>query len=202
MATTLQQLTMALEELPDHWWLVGLRGLAAVIFGILAFVWPGVTLAVLVMLFGVYAIVDGVLALFSAVHPNSKPVWLLILEGIVGIAAGFAAFLVPGVTALVLLYIIAAWAIIQGILEIGTAIRLREVIEHELMLAIAGVLSVVFGILLFVQPGAGALAVIWLIGIYAVLYGIAMLGLAWKLHSVHEHSSHAPPSASPQTSMP
>jgi uncharacterized membrane protein HdeD (DUF308 family) len=202
MATTLGQLAASIEELPGHWWLVALRGLAAIAFGILAFFWPGVTLTILVLFFCAYAIVDGVLALLSAFHPNGQPVWLLIIEGIVGVVAGFVAFTLPGLTALVLLYIIAAWAIVTGILEIVTAVSLRQVIEKEWMMGIAGALSIVFGVLLIIQPGSGALAVIWLIGIYAVLFGASMLALAWRLHGINEKLHAAPPSAFPKTTLP
>src|SRR5205823_2616287 len=161
MASALEQLTATIEELPDRWWLIGLRGVAAIAFGIVAFFWPGVTLALLVLFFGVYAIIDGVLTLFSALHPDGKPVWLLIVEGIVSIIAGFVAFSVPGLTTLVLLYIIATWAIVTGAIEICTAIRLRQVVDNEWAMALSGVLSVVFGVLLVMQPGSGVLAVVW-----------------------------------------
>jgi uncharacterized membrane protein HdeD (DUF308 family) len=203
MATALEQLTARIEALPDRWWLIALRGVAAIVFGFLAFFWPGLTLTLLVLFFGVYAIVDGVLALFSAFHPEGKPVWLLIIEGIVGIVAGFVAFSMPGLTTLVLLYIIAAWAIITGAIEIATAIRLRQVVDNEWAMGIAGALSILFGVLLVIQPGSGVLAVVWLIGIYAVLFGISLLVLAWRLHGlrerIHHHGGAAP---MPGTTMP
>jgi uncharacterized membrane protein HdeD (DUF308 family) len=186
MASAIGELASVLGELPRHWWVVALRGLAAIVFGILAFVWPGLTLTVLVLLFGAYAIVDGVLALYAALRSGGKQVWVSLLEGVVGIAAGLVAFFLPGLTALALLFVIAAWAIVTGVLEVIAAVRLREVIEHEWMMIFSGALSVIFGILLVAQPGAGALAVVWLIGTYAVIFGVSLVVLAWRLRSVFE----------------
>jgi uncharacterized membrane protein HdeD (DUF308 family) len=175
---------------------VALRGLAAVIFGILALVWPGVTLAVLILLFGAYAIVDGVLALYSALRSGGKHVWALLFEGIVGIVAGVIAFVWPGLTALALLFVIAAWAILTGALEVYTAVRIREAINNEWALIFGGVLSVIFGILLAAEPGVGVLALVWLIGIYAIIFGIALFALAWRLRGMLEHSHGATPGVS------
>lgn len=176
------------NALARHWWVVGLRGLVAILFGIVAIVWPGMTLAVLVLLFGAYALVDGILDIFAAIRGDaSHRVWMLV-EGIVGVGAGLAAFFWPGLTALVLLYIIAFWAIITGVLEIVEAIRLRQVISNEVALIIGGVLSVLFGILLLAAPGTGALAVVFIIGIYAIIFGIALLALAWRLRA-HHHAA-------------
>ena len=173
------------DDLARHWWVVALRGLAAVLFGVLAFVWPGMTLAVLVLLFGAYALVDGILAIVVAVRGGTDHRLVMGLEGVVGVLAGLAAFVFPGLTALVLLYIIAFWAILTGVLEVVAAVRLRRVITNEWGLIIGGVLSVLFGILLIAAPGAGALAVVFLIGAYAVLFGVTMLMLSWGLRS-HE----------------
>ncbi len=195
MANEIGQFVDALGDFPRHWWVVALRGLAAIVFGILAFIWPGVTLAVLVLFFGAYAIVDGVLALYSAFRSRGEHVWAPLVEGLLGIATGLIAFFWPGLTALALLIVIAAWAILTGVLEVYAAIRLRRVIRNEWALIISGVLSVVFGVLLVAQPGAGAVAVVWLIGLYAILFGITMLGFAWRLRELSErmpHVSHAP----------
>jgi uncharacterized membrane protein HdeD (DUF308 family) len=170
----------------DHWWVFALRGVAAVLFGVLAFVWPGITLAVLVLLWGAFALADGVLALIAAFRTTNDHRWGLILEGIVGIAAGVVTFIWPGLTALVLLYIIAAWAILTGVLELVAAVRLRKVIDNEWWLALGGIASVLFGLVLVLAPGAGALAVVWLIGLYAIVFGVLMLLLAWRLRGVHE----------------
>jgi uncharacterized membrane protein HdeD (DUF308 family) len=184
---------IAVDDLARHWWVVGLRGLAAVVFGILAIIWPGMTLAVLILLFGAYALVDGVLDIFAAFRGGASHRILLLIEGIVGILAGLAAFFWPALTALVLLYIIAFWAIVTGVLEIISAIRLRRVINNEWGLIIGGVLSVLFGIVLLAAPGTGALAVVFVIGVYAIIFGIALLALAWRLRGHSHGATSAPP---------
>lgn len=174
------------HDLSRHWWLLALRGLAAIIFGILAFAMPGITLAVLVILFGAYALVDGVLAIITAFRGDAHHrVWLAI-EGVIGVLAGLVAFAAPDFAALVLLYIIAVWAILTGIVEIVVALRLRQAITNELGLIIGGILSVLFGVVLILAPGAGALAVIYLLGAYAIFFGISLLALAWRLREHHE----------------
>ena len=187
MATTFGQLANAIGELPRHWWVVALRGLAAIIFGILAFIWPGITLGVLILFYGAYAIVDGALALYAAIRSRGQPVWALLLEGMLGIGAGLVAFFWPAITALVLLYVIAAWAILTGVMEVIAAVRLRQAITNEWALILSGVLSVVFGLLLVIQPGTGALTLVWLIGLYAVLFGVGLLAFAWRLRGLLEH---------------
>src|SRR5438128_5176037 len=147
---------MIADELARYWWVIGLRGLAAVLFGILAFVWPGMTLAVLVLLFGAYALVDGILTLLAGFRGDAQHRIAMVIEGVVSILAGLAAFVWPGLTALVLLYIIAFWAIVTGVLEIFAAVRLRRAISNEFGLIIGGILSVLFGIVLLVSPGVGA----------------------------------------------
>jgi uncharacterized membrane protein HdeD (DUF308 family) len=177
---------LSATDLARYWWAIALRGLAAIIFGILAFAVPGMTLAVLVLLFGAYALVDGILELIAAFRGETHHRGALAVEGVVSILAGIATFAWPGLTALVLLYIIAFWAIVTGILEIVAAIRLRRVISNELGLIVGGVLSILFGIVLVAAPGTGALAVVFLIGAYAIVFGIAMLALAWRLRQHHE----------------
>jgi uncharacterized membrane protein HdeD (DUF308 family) len=187
MATRFGQLANAIGEMPRHWWVVALRGLAAIIFGLLAFIWPGITLAVLILFYGAYALVDGVLALYVAIQSRGQGVWALVLEGILGIGAGLIAFFWPAITALALLYLIAAWAILSGLVEVVAAVRLRQVITNEWAFILSGVLSVVFGLLLVVQPGAGALTLVWLIGLYAVLFGVGLLAFAWRLRGLLAH---------------
>jgi uncharacterized membrane protein HdeD (DUF308 family) len=164
-----------------HW--IALRGLFAVLFGIFAFIWPGITLAVLVLIWGAYALADGVMALIAAytMHEEGKPMASLIVVGILGIAAGVVTFLWPGMTALVLLLFIASWAVLMGIFEIAAAIRLRKHIENEWLLGLSGVVSIVFGVLMFLQPGPGALAVVWLIGSFSLVFGILLIVLGFKL---------------------
>ena len=173
---------MLLEALARYWWAVALRGLFAVIFGVVAFAWPGVTLGALILLYGVYALADGVFAIVAAFSGKTgQPWWVLALEGLVGLGAAAAAFFYPGLTALALLYLIAAWAILTGLLEIAAAIRLRKEIEGEWLLALSGLASVALGVLLVARPAGGALALVWLIGAYAIAFGVLLLVLGFRL---------------------
>ena len=176
-----------LHALARNWWLELLRGVAAIIFGILAFAWPGITLLTLVLFWGAFALVDGVLAIIAAVKGgNPMPRWWLAIVGIAGLAAGAVTFLMPGLTALVLVTFIAVWAIVLGVMEIYGAIKLRKEVEGEWFLILNGALSVVFGILLLWRPGIGALALVWIIGAYAIVLGIIYVLFAFKL------KKHAP----------
>lgn len=178
--------------LARNWWVLALRGLCAVMFGILAFIWPGITLGALVLLYGAFALIDGVLSIVAAIFKGEgtgTPWWALVLVGLMGIAAGILTFTWPGITALVLLYLIAAWAIISGIFEIIAAIKLRKEIDGELWLALTGILSIIFGVMLMARPGVGAIAVVWLIGIYAIFFGIFHIALAFKLKGFKERFS-------------
>ena len=168
------------------WLSLVLRGIAAIAFGVLAFVWPHITLAALVFLWGAYALIDGVLAIAAGIrtYADNKRWWVLLLEGILSAGAGIIAFVVPGITALVLLFVIAFWAIVTGVFEIGEAIQLRKHIKGEWLLALAGVASILFGAALFLNPAAGALAVVWLIGIYAIVFGVLLVGLGLRLHGL------------------
>ncbi|MEY2486621.1 MAG: hypothetical protein QOH39_2269 [Verrucomicrobiota bacterium] len=171
------------DLLARNWWLVLLRGIAAILFGVLAFVWPAITLFALVFLFGAYALATGILSLMLAYKaPKGYPRFgALIIGGILSIIAGLIAFFMPGLTAVGLLILIAAWAIITGIIEIMAAIKLRKEIDHEWLLVLAGLLSVVFGVLLVLMPGPGALVLVWWVGAYALVLGILLLALAFKL---------------------
>ena len=185
-----------LEALTRYWWAVALRGVVAVLFGIAALIWPSSTLLVLVVLFGVYALVDGVVALGSAIFgPNRGRRGWLILEGIADLAVGVIALVWPGITTLALLWVIAFWALVTGVLEIVAAVRLRREMRGEWMLALSGALSVVFGILLIVWPASGALALIALIGIYAIIFGVALIVLGWRLRAMHSATTGALPGA-------
>jgi uncharacterized membrane protein HdeD (DUF308 family) len=184
-----------LDHLARHWWVLALRGALAILFGILAFLLPGITLYVLVLFFGAYALLDGIFALATAFRFGSRDErwWPLVIEGVCGIVAGVLTFLWPGITAVALIYLIAAWAILTGILEIAAAIRLRKEIEGEWLLGLTGVLSVLLGIFLMLMPGAGLLAWVWMVGAYALLFGILLLILAFRLRSLtHPPVSHQP----------
>jgi uncharacterized membrane protein HdeD (DUF308 family) len=187
-------LTVA-DLLARNWWLLALRGLAGVLFGILAFIWPGVTLVALVFLFGAFALVNGILSLVLAWNaPRGFPRFgSLILGGILGIAAGIITFFLPGITALGLLIMIAAWAIATGILEIVAAIKLRKVIPNEWLWVLAGILSLIFGVLLLLQPAAGALVLVWWIGAYALVFGIVLMILAFRLRRTFGSFAHTQP---------
>lgn len=172
------------------WWALALRGFFAMLFGVAAFLWPGMTLQVLVLLYGAFALANGVFSLIAAFAGwgwDRRWGAALLLEGIAGIAVGVLTFAWPGITALVLLYLIAAWAVLTGIFEVVAAVRLRSAIRGEWLLALSGILSVVLGVALVMAPQTGALAVVWLIGTYAFLYGGLLLALALRLRSLsHE----------------
>ncbi len=166
-----------------NWWALALRGLVAVLFGLAALFWPGLILAVLILLFGAYALVDGVLAVIAAFRSSRRSTRrrLLLIEGVIGILFGILALLWPGLTALALLYIIAFWAILTGIARILMAIMLRREIDNEWSMAVSGVLSVILGIVLTLLPGAGLLAYTWLIGLFALALGIMLIIYAFRV---------------------
>src|SRR5262249_38683934 len=171
------------------WWALVLRGIAAIIFGLFAFFLPGITVGALIVLFAAYALIDGIFSIAAAINRTDRSGhWGgELLRGILGILAAIAAMTLPGITALILLYLIGAWAIVTGIIEISAAIQLRKVISREWMLVIAGILSVLFGVLLIANPGPGILAVVWLIGTYAVVFGAVMVGLGISLRARRRH---------------
>lgn len=175
-----------LEQLARNWWMLAVRGAAAIVFGLCAFAWPRLTLAVLVVLFGAYAVVEGALSIGTGIGTRKTydRWWVLVLQGALGVAAGFIVFAMPRLTALTLVYVIAAWAIVTGVLQVIAAVRLHREIEHEWLLGLAGVASVVFGALLAARPGAGALALVWLIGGYAIAFGVLMIGVALELRNL------------------
>jgi len=167
------------------WQSVAVRGLAAVLFGIAALIWPDLTLWALVVLFGAWVLVDGAFALWAAITVQGRERrWLLVIEGIAGIAAGTITFVWPDVTALALLYLIAAWALVTGVLKLVAAVQLRHEISDEWLLVLSGLLSIGFAILLVITPGPGALVITWLIGWFALILGAALLALAFRLQRV------------------
>ena len=182
-----------------NWWAFVLRGIVALLFGIITFIAPPVALLTLVFMFAFYAIADGIFSIIAAFHLRrapeeapQQPWWALLLGGILSLIAGILAFLVPAGAAFALLIIIAAWAIVSGVMSLVAAVRLRKVIRGEWLLALNGVLSIAFGILLVVFPGAGALAVVLLIGVYAIVSGVMLLALAFRLRGRSQTTSSSP----------
>lgn len=159
-----------------------LRGLCAIVFGVLTLLWPGLSLLTLVLLYGVFALFDGGLAIGAALMGGTpSPRWWLALVGVLGIAAGAVTLVWPGITGIVLLYFIAGWAIAAGVFEIVGAFRLRKEIEGEWWLIAIGVLSALFGVLILMFPGAGALGIAFAIGWFAIVYGVLLVGLSLRL---------------------
>jgi uncharacterized membrane protein HdeD (DUF308 family) len=176
-----------LRTLGDNWWLLLLRGIAAIAFGAVAIVWPGLTLVALTLVWGAYALADGFIAIWAAFNASggaAGPRWWLGLSGVVSILAGIVTFSYAGMTTLVLLMFIAVWAIIIGALQIWGAIALRKVVPHEWLLILNGLLSIAFGVILMAQPGTGALALSWMIGWYAILFGCLFIALAFRVKSL------------------
>jgi len=177
---------MLIETLKRHWWVPVIRGIAAVVFGVMAFVYPGLTVAVLVLLFGAWVLVDGVFRVIGAIgHRASDKEWGFdLIIGIMGIIIGFLTFHAPRITALALIIYIAAWALMIGATEIALAIKLRREIKGEWFLILMGLLSIVFAIMLLWNPLPGALALVWLIGSYAIVFGILGIILGFRLRSL------------------
>lgn len=188
------------RSLSQNWWLVVLRGVLAILFGVTAIIWPGITLLSLIVLFGVYAIVDGLVAIWTGFSRTKESArwWTFLVEGILNIGAGIAALVWPGLATLVFIYIIASWAVITGVLEIAAAVRLRHEITNEWFLALGGLLSIGLGILLFLQPAAGSLAIIWMIAGYALVFGILLVVLGIRLRN---WNASDPDTTVPLTSM-
>ena len=177
-----------IADLSRNWWVLALRGVLGILFGIVAFVWPGATLAALILVFGAYVFVDGIFAVVAGIGMRRQMDrwWLIVLEGAAGIILGVLTFRSPDTTALVLLTFIAAWSIVTGIFEIATAVRLRKLIANEWLLILSGVVSIIFGALLIALPGAGAVSIVWLLGAYALLFGILTLMLAFRVRGMRE----------------
>jgi len=181
-----------LAVLAGNWGLLLLRALLSILFGLMALLMPGPTLAALILLFGTYALVDGTLALFLAIGARGEPgFWSLLVGGIAGIAVGIVTFFYPEVTAIALLAFIATWSIFSGVMAIVAAIALRKEMAGEWALATSGALSVLFGVLLIIWAPAGLLALVWLIGVYAMASGIALIALALRLRQLSHEMAHA-----------
>jgi uncharacterized membrane protein HdeD (DUF308 family) len=171
--------------LARNWWVVLLRGIAGILFGLATFFAPGISLAALVLVFGAFAFADGILAIITAIRRrgSSNRWWMMLLHGLVGVAVGVVTFIWPDITALALVYLIAAWALVTGGLEIAAAIRLRKVISGEWLLILSGLAAVALGIVLVFFPEPGALALVLLIGAYALVSGVLLIALAFRLRS-------------------
>ena len=168
----------AVRTMSEHWWVVLLRGRLAILFGVLAFAWPGLTAVILVTIWGVYALFDGIVGIIAGI----KGKWTsLVVLGLLGIAAGIVALLWPGLTAISLLWVLAIWIIVAGSMQIGAAIRLRKEVQGEWMWILSGILMVLLGIVFFLRPGAGILSVTWLLATLAIVWGILLVMLSFRL---------------------
>ena len=174
-----------LEILTRYWWAFIVRGILAIVLGVVAFVWPGITITALIIVFGIYAFIDGVFLLVKAIAgwKARDDRWLLLFEGLLGIGIGVITFFAPGVTAIVLLFYIAAWSLTTGILEIVGAIRLRKEIKGEVWWILSGIVSILFALLLMIFPGAGILGLVWLLGVYAIVFGVLLIALGIRIRA-------------------
>ncbi|HYA89860.1 MAG TPA: HdeD family acid-resistance protein [Thermodesulfobacteriota bacterium] len=172
-----------LEMLSRYWWAFVVRGIFAILFGILAYAWPGITLATLIIFFGAYVLIDGILLVIKTIGNwgGRDDRWLLLLEGLLGIGIGMITLVAPGITTVVLIFYIAAWSLATGVLEIAAAIRLRKEIQGEGWMILCGIASILFAILLMFFPGAGALGLLWLIAAYALIFGVVLTVLGFSL---------------------
>ncbi|TWP46230.1 HdeD family acid-resistance protein [Lentzea tibetensis] len=191
---------MLLETLAQRWGLFALRGALAILFGVMALVWPGITLLALVLLWGAYALVDGVTALYMSFTQREWPTADRVMQGVfgaIGVIAGIGAIAWPGLTVGALLIVIAVWAIVAGVIQIAAAIRMRKVVTNEWFYVLTGVLSVVLGIILFASPGSGALALVVTIGVFAIMWGVVLLLFSFRLRSLTGHSAAGHGQAAP-----
>jgi uncharacterized membrane protein HdeD (DUF308 family) len=171
------------------WWTFILRGVLAILFGLVCLLFPPVAILALATLFGFWLIIDGVAGLTAAWGARRTGSWWLpALEGVAGLVAGFLAIVWPGITAFVLVILVGAWAIVTGAFELWTAIRMREQIKGEVFLAIAGIVSILFGLYVIIFPGPGLLSVLWLIAVFAIAFGISLIGLGWRLRGIFEQA--------------
>jgi len=178
---------LGIQAIASHWWILLIRGLVAILFGIVALVYPGITAIIFVFLFGGYAIVDGVLNLVTAIrfrHPDNQRWWWMIAEGVLGIGIGLVTFFYPGITAFSLGVLVCVWAITTGILEIAAAVQLRQTIPNEIIMIVLGALSIIVGIILAFEPLQALLVWVYVVAIYALIAGVAMIALSIRLRGV------------------
>lgn len=168
-----------------HWWALLVRGILAILFGIIALAAPGIALLAFIYVFAAYAIIDGIIAIVVSFQERSflRTWWVLLLEGIIGIIFGILAFAWPGETALVLLFLVAIWALVTGVMEVSSAFVVPGSAGRRWGLGLAGLLSIIFGLILIVHPGAGLLAILWLVGIYAIVFGVSLIIYAFQVRS-------------------
>ncbi len=181
-----------------EWWVFLVRGIAAIVFGVMALVWPVATLLVLVIMFGAYVLVDGVTLLVALIRgdaPARRHAWAVGIMGALGIVAGIVTFAWPDATALTLLYVVAFWAIAMGVMQMMAAIALRREIDGEFWMGLGGLVSVVFGAVLILFPGAGLLSLVWLVGFWAITFGASSVGLAFRLRGIDQGLHKVPPAA-------
>ncbi len=180
------------HTLAKNWWLTLLRGLAAVAFGIIAFAWPKLTVVTLILLFAAYVLADGLFALFAAIkgREHGVPTWWLALIGLLGVAFAILTFFWPGLTALLLMMMIGAWALVRGVFEVIAALQLWKELDDAWLLVLSGIVSIVFGGAVLLMPGAGALALVWLIGAYAILFGLILIVLSFRLKTLNDTLTH------------
>jgi len=174
---------MLSKLLSRSWWVLLLRGGVSILFGIAAYMWPGMTLVTLVSLFGAFAFVDGCFSAYQAFsgRKENEYWWVLLLEGLLGVAFGLIAYQAPGITATVLILYIGFWAMATGAMRIILAVRLRKEIDGEWWMALAGLTSIVFGLLMVARPGAGALAALWIVALWSIVGGVFLVFLAFKV---------------------
>ena len=184
-----------LEVLSRYWWAFIARGVIAIALGVMIYAWPAITVAALIFAFGIYAFADGVFLVVKAIggwkaHDDR---WLLLFEGLLGIGIGIITLFAPGVTAIGLLFYIAAWSLTTGILEIIEAVRLRKEIQREVLWMLSGIVSIVFAVLLMIFPGAGIVGLVWLLGVYAIVFGVLLiaLGIRVRLHRPEKKRARA-----------
>jgi len=175
-----------LETISSRWWLMLVRGIAGVAFAIAAVIWPQITLPVLTILFGVYALIDGVFALAAATSPLADGRWwALLIEGILGIVVAFLVFTQPAMSQAAFVIAVGLWSLFTGVLEIIAGIQLRDIVENEWMYVFAGIVSILFGVLVLRYPVAGAIGVVWLFAGYAFIFGVLAIALSYRLQQLH-----------------
>lgn len=182
-----------LATMSRYWWVFLVRGILSIIFGVIAILAPGITLVSLVLVFGIYAIIDGASTVFAGFQSRETDErwWWSVIEGVVSVIAGIVAIIWPVIAGITLLLVIGVWAILTGIMQIAAAIRLRKEIDNEWWLGLSGALSILFGVFVILFPGAGGLAVLWLIGFYAIIFGVLFILLAFRLRGRDETSSQS-----------